>query len=409
MEAKKVYPAKLMEIPPEGVELSAATRRLYEFWPNMDDRLNPLFTNFKYSRVEGIGKEKGVSRRDPSKVIKVKGTYYVYYTCRRTIVDPVGIEILNKSDDIPTYDWDLSDIYYATSEDGFHWIEQGIAVSRAPKGEYGDRSLSTPDILIWEDKYYLYYQTFTGNFEKNKGDYCGVSMAWSDSPKGPWHKTTEPIIPQGDVKDWDGRAIHDPYPLIYKDKIWLFYKGENMRIDGDDNNMVRAQGVAIADSPEGPYVKHEMNPILNSGHETFLFPYNEGIAAVLAIDGVEKNTIQYALDGIDFKLMSHIHIPPIAAGVYSPDAFTNSGDADGVTWGLCHMEVGVPDANVQTYIARFDCDLDRRVRRTLYRNPNDLVGRYADETFLNHRLLLTKEQKEKILLREKEPQQSVGE
>ena len=45
---------------------------------------------------------------------------------------------------------------------------------------------------------------------------------------------------------------------------------------------MRAQGLAIADSPEGPFVKHEMNPIINSGHETCVFPWGEGLVALAA-------------------------------------------------------------------------------------------------------------------------------
>lgn len=288
MGMNKVYPAKLMKEMPTDIELSAATKRLYEYWPILDDRYNGLHTNFKYSRIKGIGKEEGTSRRDPSKVIKVDGLYYVYYTRRKTEACTVGINVENTSDTIPTFDWDLCDIYYATSVDGFNWEEQGIAVGRAPKGQYGDRSLSTPDILVYKDKYYLYYQSFTGYFSKETDDYCGVSMAVADSPRGPWTKLEKPIVEQGQPGDWDSKAIHDPYPLVYKGKIWMFYKGENLASTGYDNSLVRAQGVAIADTPEGPYVKHPLNPILNSGHETFLFPYNEGIAAVLTFDGVEK-------------------------------------------------------------------------------------------------------------------------
>ncbi len=397
MSEYKVYPARLMDKAPEGIELSAATARLYEYWPVPDDRANKLFTNFKYSRITGIGKEEGVSRRDPSKVIKVDGLYYVYYTRRKTEAKPVGIQVENHDDEIPTFDWDLSDIYYATSKDGFNWEEQGMAVGRSSKGEYGDRSLSTPDILVWKGKYYLYYQAFTGYFSKETQDFCGVSMAWADSPKGPWNKCNEAIIQQGNREDWDSMAIHDPYPIVYKGQIWMFYKGENLKVDGEDSSMVRAQGVAIADSPEGPFVKHELNPLLNSGCETFLFPYEEGIVAVLTFDGVEKNTIQYAKDGVDFQLMSHIHVPPLAAGPYCPDAFKDSGDANGITWGLSHIECGTPDGEVYTYIARFDCDLDRRVKRTVFHRQWDMVGRFSEDTYLRPNMTLPETVKQQMI------------
>ncbi len=397
MKERKVYPAKLMDEMPKDIELSAATKRLYEKWSASDDRNIELFTNFKYSRVTGIGGGDGTSRRDPSKIIKVDGLYYVYYTRRKTEACPVGIFVQNREDDVPTFDWDLCDIYYATSKDGFHWEEQGIAVGRAEKGEYGDRSVSTPDILVWKGKYYLYFQAFTGYFSSETHDYCGVSLAVADSPRGPFKKMEKPIVEQGESGDWDSKAIHDPYPIVYKGKIWMFYKGENLLEGGKDGSLVRAQGVAIADQPEGPYEKHPLNPILNSGHETFLFPYNEGLAAVLTFDGVEKNTIQYAKDGINFEVMSYIHCPPLAAGVYSPDVYLDNGDANGVAWGLSHIEKGSLDGDMWSYIIRFDCDLDRRIKQSVFREPWQVVGRYPEETYFRENMILPEAEKQRIM------------
>lgn len=396
----KTFPAKSIYKRPEGVLLSPAMERLYTKWPAADDRLNEFFTNFKYSRITGIGEEKGVSRRDPSKVIQVKGVYYVYYTRRKTQFEPIGIDIDNYHDDIPTYDWDLCDIYYATSKDGFDWEEQGIAVGRNEKGSYGDRSVSTPDILVWQEKYYLYYQTYTGYFSASTQDYCGISMAWSDSPSGPWTKVNEELIPQGEKQDWDSMAIHDPYPLIYKDQIWLYYKGENLKIDGEEDSMVRAQGVAIADAPEGPFVKHPMNPLTNAGHETFLYPYKEGIAAVLTSDGVEKNSIQYAQDGLNFELKSFIHCPPTAAGVYSPDAFTDNGNAEGVSWGLSHIKCGFGFANCFSYLVRFDCSLEQNRREKFLVTAEGFHGRYGEDTYFAVNMMLPQEVREEIIARE---------
>jgi len=60
-------------------------------------------------------------------------------------------------------------------------------------------------------------------------------------------------------------------------------------------------GVAIADDPLGPYIKSPYNPISNSGHEICVWPYQGGIASLITTDGPEKNTIQWAADGINFE------------------------------------------------------------------------------------------------------------
>jgi hypothetical protein len=74
-------------------------------------------------------------------------------------------------------------------------------------------------------------------------------------------------------------------------------------------------GVAIADKSEGPYVKSEYNPITNSGHELCVWPYRGGIAAMLITDGPERNTMQFADDGINFEIKSHIKWGPQAVGL----------------------------------------------------------------------------------------------
>ena len=69
-------------------------------------------------------------------------------------------------------------------------------------------------------------------------------------------------------------------------------------------------GVAIADEPTGPYVKSPYNPVTNSGHEVCVWLYRGGVAALLTTDGPEKNTIQYAADGINFEIVAVLKRTP---------------------------------------------------------------------------------------------------
>ena len=270
--ADESFPAELPNEKPTDRPLSAAMERLYDEWNPLGDRGNELFSNFKYSRLEGFSSENNVSRRDPSKVLKIDGTYYVWFTRRQTIAPPSGAK--NATDEIPSTDWDLSEIWYATSKDGFTWEEQGVAVNRLPKGQYGWRSVSTPDILMWGGKYYLYYQGFN-EIPGLKGDRAAVTVAEADSPDGPWRPLGRVVIDFGAEGEWDSNAIHDPYPLVYRGKIYLYYKGSPGK-GGRDDTLVRAQGVAIADHPLGPFSKSPLNPVLNSGHETCLWPWKGG-------------------------------------------------------------------------------------------------------------------------------------
>jgi len=350
--ADDAFPAKIPLEKPTDRQLSAAMQRMYDVWNPHEDRGNELFSNFKYSRLEGFSREPNVSRRDPSKVIRVKGTYYVYYTCRRTEAPPAGAD--KATDTVPSLDWDLAEIWYATSKDGFRWTEQGPAVTRPAKGRFGWRSNCTPDILIFKGKYCLYYQAYSAILEG--GDTCPVTVAEADSPGGPFRALGRAVVSPGGPDDWDSACIHDPFPLIYKGKIYLYYKGSPGQKRGGDN-IIRAQGVAIAGHPAGPFEKSPLNPGLNSGHETCLWPYKTGIAALLSLDGTEKNTVQYAPDGVNFKMMSLLQVPPIAPGPYVPDAFADNGDGRGITWGLCHINPAGGGSMNDSILARFDCDL----------------------------------------------------
>ena len=177
----------------------------------------------------------------------------------------------------------------------------------------------------------------------------------ADSPDGPWLPCNQVVIPNGAAGEWDQFSIHDPYPLVFQGKIFLYYKSD---MNGPPL-LIRAQGLAIADDPLGPFRKHPLNPLLNSGHETTLFPFQEGIAAFVIHNGIEHNTIQYAPDGVSFQIAAVSSLMPVAAGPYVPDAFTNTRDGRGITWGLCHItNVGTAETR-HSIMARFDCDLSR--------------------------------------------------
>jgi len=88
-----------------------------------------------------------------------------------------------------------------------------------------------------------------------------------------------------------------------------------------------------------------------------------GIAAVTSHEGPEKNTLQYARDGLNFEVVGKLSVPPVAAGPHVPDAFSDSGDGRGVTWGLAHVQHGHDGPLANGYLVRFDCNLSRDVQR----------------------------------------------
>jgi len=340
--------------------LSSAMARNYRAYMGIRPETNALYTQFNYTKLTGFDYNDGdgtISRRDPSKVIYANGKYYLWYTYRNTPVPPQGPN--RCSDVIPSTDWDLAEIWYATSVDGFTWEEQGVAVPRPPKPHIGWRSVSTPDILVWQGKYYLYYQGFV-EASGIRGDYCPVALSYADSPDGPWQAHHQIVLPNGVRGEWDQDSIHDPYPLVHDGKIYLYYKSDSAR-DAANPNYVRMQGLAIADHPLGPFNKHPLNPVLNSGHETTLFPFKQGVAAFAIRNGNEANTIQYAEDWVNFEIAAIAQLMPDAAGPFVPDAFTNTTDGRGITWGISHLAQIDDRTKTHFVLTRFDCDLSQEI------------------------------------------------
>lgn len=128
----EAFPNRLPAEKPDW-PLSAAMERFYDQWNGNAYEANELFSTFKYTPITGLdyrNDDGTITRRDPSKVLKINGTYYVWYTKRDSETSAVGPE--QCSDTKPSADWDLCEVWYATSKDGFHWEEQGAAIKREP-------------------------------------------------------------------------------------------------------------------------------------------------------------------------------------------------------------------------------------------------------------------------------------
>ena len=348
---------------PDSNYLSAASIRALNYTQGAEwfcqFREHDLGGDFKY--------EAGVIRRDPSAVIQVDGLYYVWYT--KGEGETVGFGSNDPFQKV--FPWDLTEVWFATSKDGWDWQEQGVAVGRGPAGTFDDRAVFTPEIFAHEGKYYLVYQTVKAPYVVRVKNQIGMAIA--DSPDGPWEKLTEPILSPADNGIWlgeednrfaviekgdfDSHKVHDPCLIFYKDKFYLYYKGERMGEEMTFGGREIKWGVAISDRPTGPYIKSPYNPVTNSGHEVCVWPYLGGIAALLTTDGPEKNTIQYAADGINFEIMAVLKGAPEAMGLVR-GLETDKSPLEGIRWGLCHKY----DASWQwQYIRRFESYFPTRV------------------------------------------------
>ncbi len=284
-----------------------------------------------------LGPSVDVMRRDPSDIIRVGGLYYVWYT-RGTTGVPHG------------YD---ATVWYATSPDGLEWTERGECVPRGPQGAWDEQSVFTPSILVAGGRYWLFYTAVPKPFtnDGNRVTKSAIGIAVADAPDGPWTKLdTNPVLPTSDdPAAFDSMRVDDACMVTREGRYWLYYKGRQW----DGTPLETKLGVAVADHPEGPYVKHPANPVIPAGHEVMVWPQGRGVVALINYVGPAhlSRSMQYAPDGVTFSRVGPAHGVPNAAGFYRPEAFTDSGLGTWPEWGIqIQGQKGLLPG-----LSRFDC------------------------------------------------------
>ena len=284
--------------------------------------------------ITGFEPSATVMRRDPSDIIRVGDRYYLWYT---------------KGQVHHGYD---STIWYATSADGLAWEEQGEALPRGPEGAWDAQSVFTPNILVAENRYWLFYTAVPKPFtnDGNKVTKSAIGTAVSDSPDGPWTKLdTNPILrTSDDPAQFDSMRVDDTVLLVREGRYWLYYKGRQWDRSWNETKL----GVAIADQPQGPYVKHEKNPVVPAGHEVMVWPVGDSVMAMINIGAKPyAKSLQVATDGVTFKKSRDLGRVPHAAGFYLPEADTDSGKGQPPEWGIEIIEAPKCLPN----LGRFNC------------------------------------------------------
>ncbi|MCF7975637.1 MAG: family 43 glycosylhydrolase [Phycisphaerae bacterium] len=303
----------------------------------------------------GIGQQRGITRRDPSDIIQVGDTYFVYYTYVDQNALPPNLRPLRASGYVGT-------IRYATSRDeGFHWIERGQALGRGTPGSFDSFAVFTPNILKWDNRYWLYYTGVKATpgrevFENNSvNDFTAIGVAVADSPHGPFVRLSDqPILtvtPKSNdparPSPFDSYRIDDAALLVRDfDKdgdpdVWLYYKGRN--IDHGRSGPAKTQmGLAIAETPAGPYMRiNRGKPILPNSHEVMIWPHRQGVAAYASA----SRTFEFAPDGMDFMsrpLGVRTATRPTAPGCFRMDLTDSGASGPGISWGISMRDPGGP-------------------------------------------------------------------
>lgn len=126
-----------------------------------------------------------------------------------------------------------------------------------------------PAVVRWKDKYLLYYIASTYTDEPTPPEIIQkqrslvdkiygrikIGLAITDSPAGPWEFIKEPVL---DTRPgfWDHELVTNPAPCVLPDgRIYLYYRS-------DTPGGVRI-GLAVSDSPEGPYKRIQDDPVMS--------------------------------------------------------------------------------------------------------------------------------------------------
>ena len=289
--------------------------------------------NYRTIQLEGIGYNPELERQDPSYVIKVDNTYYVFTSTFKGGTPYTG------------------DITYATSADGIHWKDRGVAITKGLADTWDNYGVLTPYIMAYQGKYYLYYTSsrkFPGEPWTIRGSNNGrhIGLAIADSPNGPWQKLTEPVLSPGKREEWDSYLVDDAHVIVREGQLWLYYKGGDKNVTGTTTQW----GLAIANRPTGPFVKHKLNPLIG-GHTVCVWPHRDGVAALIDDAGSERYTVQWSPDGLHFQRAASIGYANTGCGPYDPDAHSDASYGRGITWGVAQERKGG-----RMYIVRFEVD-----------------------------------------------------
>ncbi len=284
-----------------------------------------------YSNITGMEYDMNFVRRDPSPVIKVGNRYYIYYSKNTT---KNGFN---------------ATIWYAFSDDGKHWTEGGMAVGKGEGDAFDAGGVFTPTTLLADGYIYLFYTATRADFQFTSTEANGltaIGLAKSKSPTGPFEKICdEPLLRTGNGESFDSHRIDDTCIVVHNGKYYMFYKGRQLHLSPKETKM----GLAIAEKPEGPYIKYENNPVINSGHEVCVYPNNGGFMALITNIGEYANSYMYSKNGIDFKKLGDLAVPQ-SIGPYREDGYNNN-ECFKLKWGVFHDYI-----DKWAYIRRFDVE-----------------------------------------------------
>jgi lysophospholipase L1-like esterase len=304
------------------------------------------------SAVDGLGREAGVGRRDPSDVMRVGGLDLVLYT-RLTSTAPLYPAAYT------------GEIWYATSSDAGHtWTERGPLLAPGPRGSFDFVGVFDPGVLRAADgTYWLFYSgvgpQFNFRFEENRRVEpirIGLARLSIDSSSGEVlaervGKDSPILSPSApEERGFDSLRVGGAAPLLRNGLIHLYYRARSFGLDSSAS----ALGLALSGDSGGPYERaHEGLAVLPDSGDALLLSYRGGVLALLSS---RQRGLFWAPDGEHFARMTvrvsgQLLDPGASRDVIRPAQATASK-----VWGL-HVGALHPDP----FLERFEFELSEEL------------------------------------------------
>jgi hypothetical protein len=223
---------------------------------------NPLWLESKRDSVSDFCK-----RLQPvGRILETEG-YYVW-GCSPIVGEDGRVHVFYSrwKDDPGMGGWIISsEIAHAVAESPESDFEH-VETVFTPRGEgfWDGTTCHNPHIQYLDGRYFLFYMGNSNGSTNTKR----IGLAVSDSLDGPWERPDSPLLEAGEEGSWDDHCTTNPSLVQHPDgryflyyKSWNTYEYENYTDPNIRGN--RKYGLAIADSPEGPYEKYEGNPIID--------------------------------------------------------------------------------------------------------------------------------------------------
>lgn len=122
------------------------------------------------------------------------------------------------------------------------------------------------DIIKVGDKYYVWY---TKMVSPVTAGYWGTIWYATSGDEGHTWKEEGMALGLGAFGEFDSHSVFTPNILAHEGKYYLYYTGvrptpgnENDKFENNSTNDFTAIGLAVSDSPDGPFVRVKNNPVL---------------------------------------------------------------------------------------------------------------------------------------------------